>query len=92
MSKARRRRELRDVYRFPGFVPGARVRGVFGDRTAVVVSLARREKKRRAASVVAGIGATTINVFDASEICRAATSGCTWRWSFGGSSAGAAPR
>ena len=38
-------RQLRDVYRFPGFEPLATVRGIFGDPYAVVVSLQRRRKK-----------------------------------------------
>ncbi len=42
-------RQLRDVYRFPGFDPLATVHGIFGDSHAVVVTLRRREKKRRAA-------------------------------------------
>ena len=44
-------RQLRDVYRFPGFEPLATVRGLFGDPRAVVVTLQRRGKKRRAAFV-----------------------------------------
>jgi hypothetical protein len=44
-------RQLRDVYRFPGFEPLATVHGVFGDPRAVVVTLQRRGKKRHAAPV-----------------------------------------
>ena len=44
-------RQLRDVYRFPGFEPSARVHGIFGDSHAVVVTLKRRRKKRRAGFV-----------------------------------------
>ena len=43
-------KRLQDVYRFPGFVPLAQVRGVFGDPRAVVITLCRRRKKRAAAS------------------------------------------
>ena len=43
MGKIKR---LQDVYRFPGFVPLAQVRGVFGDPYAVVITLRRRRKKR----------------------------------------------
>jgi len=42
MGKIKR---LQDVYRFPGFVPLAQVRGVFGDPYAVVITLRRRRKK-----------------------------------------------
>jgi hypothetical protein len=44
-------RQMRDAYRFPGFEPLATVRGLFGDPRAVVVTLQRRGKKRRAAFV-----------------------------------------
>jgi hypothetical protein len=33
---------LRDLYAFPGFVPAATIRGVFGDPYAVVIPLRRR--------------------------------------------------
>ncbi len=38
---------LHDLYRFPGFVPLAQVRGLFGDPHAVVITLRRRRKKTR---------------------------------------------
>jgi hypothetical protein len=42
MAKLKR---LRDIYRFPGFVPRPKVRGIFGDPRAVVITLQRRRKK-----------------------------------------------
>jgi hypothetical protein len=42
MGKLKR---LQDIYRFPGFVPKAEVRGIFGDPYAVVITLRRRRKK-----------------------------------------------
>jgi hypothetical protein len=42
MGKLRR---LQDIYRSPGFVPMAEVRGIFGDPYAVVITLRRRRKK-----------------------------------------------
>jgi hypothetical protein len=44
-------RQLRDLYRFPGFKPLATVHGVFGDSWAVVLTLQRRGKKLSAAAV-----------------------------------------
>jgi hypothetical protein len=44
MHKLRLRRQLRDAYRFPGFVPAIIILGVFGDPQARVVSLKRRQK------------------------------------------------
>ena len=38
-------RYLRDVYRFPGLVPSASVRGYPGDADAIILSLRRRRKK-----------------------------------------------
>ena len=43
MGKLKR---LQDIYRFPGFVPKAEVRGIFGDPSAVVITLRRCRKKR----------------------------------------------
>jgi hypothetical protein len=43
-------RQLRDLYRFPGFVPRATLHGIFGDSWAVVLSLQRRGKKQSAAA------------------------------------------
>ena len=37
-------KQLRDLYRFPGFVPQAGIQGVFGDPSAVVITLQRRRK------------------------------------------------
>jgi hypothetical protein len=44
------RKRLLDIYRFPGFVPQPKVRGIFGDPLAVVITLQRRRKKRSAGS------------------------------------------
>ena len=52
-------KQLHDLYRFAGFVPQARVRGVFGDPRAVVITLQRRRKKRFAAPADKCLGPTT---------------------------------
>jgi len=80
-----RRRQLRDAYRFPGFVPAVAVRGLFGDPKARIVSLHRRRKKRRAASVGVGVAVTTTDIDAECGICRAATRGFTWSWTFAAS-------
>jgi hypothetical protein len=41
MAKLKR---LQDVYRFPGFLPCPKVRGLFGDPYALVITLQRRRK------------------------------------------------
>ena len=70
MAKIKR---LLDIYRFPGFVPLPRVRGIFGDPLAVVISLKRRRKKRHVASVAMCIGLITTNAHDESAISPVAT-------------------
>jgi hypothetical protein len=54
-------RHLRDVYRFPGFVPAASVRAYPGDADAIIVPLRRRRKKRSADSAGNRIGGSTIS-------------------------------
>ena len=70
MGKLKR---LQDVYRFPGFVPQAGVRGVFGDPWAVVITLRRRRKKRAAVCANEPIAPSTTNGRDASAISPVAT-------------------
>ena len=79
-----RRRQLRDTYRFPGFVPAVEVRGIFGDPKARLVSLHHRRKKLRAVNAVAGVAATTTGGSVGCEISPVATRGCIWRWRCGG--------
>ena len=85
-------RQLRDVYRFPGFEPSAQVHGIFGDSHAVVVTLKRRRKKRRAEYVGKRLRPFTINGHARSGIFRVATSGSISISPFVGSNArGVAP-
>jgi hypothetical protein len=71
MAKLKR---LLDIFRFPGFVPRPKVRGVFGDPRAVVITLQRRRKKRSAGSVDRSFVPTTTSDHAASAICLVATS------------------
>jgi hypothetical protein len=54
-------KHFRDLYRFPGFIPEGRIKGIFGDPLAVLVTLRRSRKKRsvRAAAKPAGLGTTS---------------------------------
>jgi len=77
---------LHDLYRFPGFVPLPRVRGVFGDPWAVEITLQRRRKKRFVVSVAKAIAATMTSGPDASAISPVGTNGSIWPSCSAGSS------
>lgn len=55
-------RHLRDVYRFPGLVPAASVRGYPGDSDAIILPLRYRRKKQSVASADRCIAPFTISV------------------------------
>jgi hypothetical protein len=82
---------LRDLYRFPGFVPRDHIRGVFGDPKAVVIPLRRVREKRPAVSVDKFTAPTTTSDLDSSVISRAATSESTSPSNFEGFSAHSVP-
>jgi hypothetical protein len=84
MGKLRR---LQDVYRFPGFIPMAEVRGLFGDPWAVVITLRRRRKKRTAGCAGEGVAPSTINGRGASATSPVVTGGSTSTSRYDGSTA-----
>jgi hypothetical protein len=84
MAKLRRRRTLRDAYRFPGFVPAMIVHGMFGSPLTRVVSLKRRQKKQPAASVASGTAVTTTASLRWCETYPVAAWTSTWSWKCGG--------
>ncbi|MGQ0640489.1 MAG: hypothetical protein ACT4P6_06915 [Gemmatimonadaceae bacterium] len=90
LSKVSSKRELRDAYRFPGFVPACTIVGVFGDPRARIVSLTRRAKKQSAAPVAARHGRGTIANDAAFAICRVAIFGSISSSIYVGFSAGGA--
>ncbi len=67
--------ELRDAYRFTGFVPMRTVHGIFGDPEARVVTLTRRQKKQSAVYVARQHGRGTTGTRDASATFPAGTFG-----------------
>ena len=79
MAKKTRQRQLRDAYRFKGFIPGVIVLGIFGDPTARVLPVGRRRKKRLAACVAAGTGAITTRRSAEFGIFPVATPTSIWR-------------
>ncbi len=70
-------KRLRDLYRFPGFVPLPTIQGVFGDPRAVVITLRRRRKKRFAVPVGKCREPTTTSGHGVPETSPVATSGFT---------------
>lgn len=78
-----RRRQLRDAYRFPGFVPENTVRGFFGDPKARVVVLRRCRKKQFAVCVAMRRAVITTSGYAVCEICRVETPACIWSWRCG---------
>ena len=73
MSTSTKRKGLLDAYRFPGCRPQARLRGVFGDPKARVITLTRRSKKRFAVCAPPFTGVSTTAPGGRFAICRAAT-------------------
>ncbi len=86
----RKLERLQDIYRFPGFTPLAYVRGVFGDRWAVVITLRRRRKKRAAVPAGAFTAPSTTNDRGVSAISPVAIGGFTSTSRYAGSGAGGA--
>ena len=84
-------RQLRDLYRFPGFVPSASIHGIFGDPMAVVLTLQRRRKKPLAEYVDKYPPPFTISGSAGSATFPVATSVSISISLFGGCSAHGAP-
>ena len=92
MGKILRGRQLRDAYRFTGFVPAAIVRGAFGDPLARVLTLRRRQKKPPVGFVSFGTAGFMIRSFVWFETCRVVSTASIWSCSCAGSPAGVAAR
>ena len=80
MAAPHRKKTLYDAYRFPGFTPGREVKGRFGDRTALVIRLTRRSKKRPVEPAAPCGTAGTIAAAGTSGISPAAIDACTSKW------------
>jgi len=86
----RKKLQLRDAYRFPGFRTNAAVHGIFGDHKARVITLTRREKKR---SLAVAARPTTLGTTAKQSWCAtypAATPGHTLKSKSGACNAGSA--
>jgi hypothetical protein len=77
---------LHDLCSFPGFVPAATIRGVFGDPYAVVITLRRRRKKPVAACAGPVIAPSTTKPLEGSGTSIVADDGSSWKSSSDASS------
>lgn len=81
-------KSLLDGYRIPGFRTRARVKGRFGDRSALVVTLSRLQKKRRVVCVERCIARSMIAVLDRLGTSVPVADECIWNSMFDGWIAG----
>ena len=92
MSIAPKRKRLLDAYRFPGFRPLEKIRGIFGDPKARVITLVRRSKKPSATPVAEGTKAGTTRSCDEFATSPVATLVFIWRSRFAGCCVGTAEK
>ena len=78
MPRLLRARQLRDTYRFSGFYPAGKVRGVFGAPKVRVLTLCRRQKKRRVEYVADGTPAFMTKGFGVCATCLVESIASTW--------------
>jgi len=82
MKKRTSRKSILDGYRVPGFQTLSRVKGRFGDQSALVVTLSRRQKKLFAAVAARFTELFTIADFVRHEISVPAAGACTLNLNF----------
>lgn len=70
--------KLEDAYRYPGFRALPKLKGVFGDSFARVITLIRRQKKRHAAPAVGYIKGFTTEKLDGYETYPVAGFASIW--------------
>jgi hypothetical protein len=71
--KNHRKKSLLDGYIFPGFKTNFRAKGLFGDQSAIVLQLSRRQKKLYAVDAARLTSLTMIKRFVLSVISDVAT-------------------
>jgi hypothetical protein len=79
MEKRCNKKSLYDAYKFPGFTCSRVVKGVFGERQSLVLSLNRRSKKQCAGHVARIIEDGTTSESDMLGISLVETVECTWK-------------
>ena len=79
MQKKTSKKSLLDAYQFSGFRTSKAAKGMFGDKSALVLSLSRRSKKVDAASAADFTEGGTIEKLDLFGTSGAATDAYTLR-------------
>ena len=92
MAISPKRKRLLDAYRFPFFRPLEKIRGIFGDSKARIITLVRRSKKRSATPVAERTPLGTTRGFGEFATSPAATHASIWRSRFDGCCVGTAAK
>ena len=79
MQKKTAKKSLLDAYQFAGYKTGKAAKGMFGDKSALVLTLSRRSKKVYASSAANFIAGGTTGRRDLFGTSGAATDACTFR-------------
>ena len=79
MEKRRNKKSLYDAYKFPGCTCSRVVKGMFGDRQSLVLSLNRRSKKQLAGHAARFTKDGTTGATDVSGTFLVETVECTWK-------------
>lgn len=92
MAISPKRKRLLDAYRFTHFRPLEKIRGIFGDSRARVITLVRRSKKLSATVVGGHTPAGTTKDSDAFATSLVATRASIWKSRFDGCFVGTAKK
>lgn len=92
MAISIKRKHLLDAYQFPFFRPLEKIRGLFGDSKARIITLVRRSKKQSATPVDELTLSGTTSGFDEFATSPVATHASIWRSRFDECCAGTAAK
>ena len=84
------KKTLQDLYSFPGFRAGSRLKGIMGDSLARIVTLVRRQKKRDAVHAASPPAVSTTIRSTGCAMLIPEAPGFSWNSSIGGWIAGSA--
>lgn len=76
-------RTVRELFSMPSFVANATLEGVFGDRHARIITLARRKKRLPVPAAAIAVATVTTSAFVERAISLWPTGGFTWSSSAG---------